>query len=80
MNAHDRTGLTDSRYASTIALFILMFIAIYNESVSLQFTLAGEALLLIAGFILRRIIDPRFTGTLRPCVRVLCLSRARATH
>jgi len=46
---------------SIIALFILVFIAIYNESVSLQLTLAGEALLLIAGFVLRRVIDPRFT-------------------
>jgi hypothetical protein len=40
----------------------LVFIAIYNEHASLHLTLGGEALLLIAGFVLRRMIDPQFTG------------------
>jgi phosphatidylinositol glycan class C protein len=75
-NAHKReydtkTIILDSSTVTQqlccIALFIVIFIEIYDHNLSLDFILGGEALLTALGFLLRLLFDPKFTmkGMLR---------------
>lgn len=52
---------------SIIALFIIVFISIYSGTLATEVALAGEAVLLIGGFVLRQAIDPLFTGNHPSC-------------
>ncbi len=57
-------SMTVTGQMSTIVLFIIAFICLYNGFVTPQTTLFLEAFLIISGFIIRLVLDNKFTGNL----------------